>query len=323
MTTLSRLLLSIAALTFAAISPAAAADDYPSKPVRLIVPFSAGGLNDVVGRLVATGLSEKLGQKFVVENRTGAGGVVGSELLANAAPDGYTLGITSIANAVHPALYKLSYPGNKAFAPVAFCASIPNAFAVSLKVPAKTVKEFIALAKSKPGQLQYVSGGAGGSLHLAFELFKDMADIDVLHIPFKGASPAMINLVGGHSDAVIGSVSSVGPHIRSGKVRGLAVTSKQRSAVLPDTPTFTEAGMPEYGGGNWIGISAPAGTPAPIVDKLNKAVAEVLKQPDVLKQLAARGATADTMTPAEFAKHLDDETATWGRVVKSAGIKAE
>jgi tripartite-type tricarboxylate transporter receptor subunit TctC len=321
MKALSRLLLSIAALALAAIGPARAA--YPEKPVRLIVPFSPGGLNDVLGRLIATHLSEKLGQRVIVENRTGAGGVVGSEMLANSAPDGYTLGITSIANALHPALYKLSYDGINAFAPVGFVASIPNAFAVKKDLPVNSVKEFIALAKSKPGQLQYVSGGAGGSLHLAFELFKEMAGIDVLHIPFKGASPAMINLVGGHSDAVIGSVSSVGPHIRSGKVKGLAVTSKQRSPVLPDTPTFTEAGMPEYGGGNWIGVSAPKGTPAAVVDKLNKAIGEVLQMPEVQKVLASRGAAAQAMSPAEFAKFIEAETATWGRVIKARGIKAQ
>ena len=322
MKALRSLLLTIAALALAVPAPAAA-DDYPSKPIRLIVPFSPGGLNDVLGRLMATHLTDKLGKKVVVENRTGAGGVVGSEMLANAAPDGYTVGITSIANALHPALYKLSYPGNKAFAPVGFVASIPNAFAVKLDLPVKTVKEFIALAKSKPGQLQYASGGAGGSLHLAFELFKDMAGIDVLHIPFKGANPAVISVMGGHHDAIIGSMSSIGPHIKSGKIRGLAVTSKQRSPVVPDTPTFAEAGMPQYGGGNWIGISAPAGTPAPVIDKLNKAMAEALKMPEVQKVLASRGATSDTMSPAEFAKFVDSETKTWGDVIRSKGIKAQ
>jgi tripartite-type tricarboxylate transporter receptor subunit TctC len=322
MTRLRRLLLSLAALALIIPGPAAA-DDYPSKPVRLIIPFSPGGLNDVLGRLMATHLSDKLGKKVVVENRTGAGGVVGSEILANATPDGYTLGITSIANALHPSLYKLSYPGNKAFAPVGFVASIPNAFAVKLDLPAKSVKEFIALAKAKPGELQYGSGGAGGSLHLAFELFKDMAGIDVLHIPFKGANPAVISVMGGHTDAIIGSMSSIGPHIKSGKIRGLAVTSKQRSPVVPDTPTFAEAGMPEYGGGNWIGISAPKGTPAPVIDKLNKAMAEVLKMPEVQKVLASRGATSETMSPAEFAKLIDDETATWGKVIKSKGITTQ
>ena len=322
MKTLRSLILSIATLTMVAATPATG-DNYPSKPVRLIVPFSPGGLNDVLGRLMATHLSDKLGKKVVVENRTGAGGVVGSEMLANAAPDGYTLGITSIANALHPGLYKLSYPGNKAFAPVGFVATIPNAFAVKLALPAKSVKEFIALAKSKPGQLQYGSGGAGGSLHLSFELFKDMAGIDVLHIPFKGANPAVISVMGGHTDAIIGSMSSIGPHIKSGKIRGLAVTSKQRSPVVPDTPTFAEAGMPEYGGGNWIGISAPKGTPAAVIEKLNKAMAEVIKMPEVQKVLASRGATSDTMSPAQFAKFIDDETATWGGVIKTKGIKAE
>lgn len=320
MTVSRRLLLSLAAL---ALTTPALADDYPSKPVRLIIPFSAGGLNDVVGRLVADRLSEKLGKRFVAENRTGAGGVVGTELLANSAPDGYTLGITSIANAVHPALYKLSYDPKKAFAPVAFVASVPNVFAVKKDLPVNSVKEFIALAKSKPGELQYASGGAGGSLHLAFELFKDKAGIDVLHIPFKGANPAVIAVMGGHHDAIIGSSSSIGPHVLSGKVKGIAVAAKKRSAMVPDLPTFAEAGLPGFETGNWIGISAPAGTPPAIIEKLNKAIGEVLAMPEVQQALAKRGATVDPMTPAEFAKYIDDETETWGKVIKSKGIKAQ
>jgi len=313
-------LLSLAAL---ALATPALADDYPSKPVRVIIPFSAGGLNDVVGRLVADRLSDKLGKRFVVENRTGAGGVVGTELLANSAPDGYTLGITSIANAVHPALYKLSYDPKKAFAPVAFIASVPNVFAVKKDLPVNSVKEFIALAKSKPGELQYASGGAGGSLHLAFELFKDKAGIDVLHIPFKGANPAVIAVMGGHHDAIIGSSSSIGPHVLSGKIKGMAVAAKKRSAMVPNLPTFAEAGVPGFETGNWIGISAPAGTPPAIVEKLNKAIAEVVKMPEVQQALAKRGATTDVMTPAEFAKFIDDETTTWGNVIKAKGIKAQ
>jgi tripartite-type tricarboxylate transporter receptor subunit TctC len=322
MTMLARLL-SIAALISAAISPAAAADEYPTKPVRLIIPFAAGGLNDVIGRLVADRLSEKLGKRFIAENRTGAGGVVGTELLANAAPDGYTLGITSIANAVHPALYKLSYDPKKAFAPVAFVASVPNVFAVKKDLPVNSVQEFIALAKAKPGQLQYASGGAGGSLHLAFELFKDKTGIDVLHIPFKGANPAVIAVMGGHHDAIMGSTSSIGPHILSGKVKGMAVSAKKRSQMLPDLPTFAEAGVAGFETGNWIGVSAPAGTPPAIIAKVNKAIAEILELPDVQKQLASRGAAGDAMTPAEFAKYVDSETETWGQVIKARGIKAE
>jgi tripartite-type tricarboxylate transporter receptor subunit TctC len=217
MTAPRSLLMVLAAVMLAASVPARA-DDYPSKPVRVIVPFAAGGLNDVVGRLIADKLSEKLGKRFLAENRTGAGGVVGTEMLAQAAPDGYTLGITSIANAVHPALYKLSYDPKTAFAPVAIIASVPNVFAVKKDLPVNSVKEFIALAKSKPGQLQYASGGVGGSLHLGFELFKDKAGIDVLHVPFKGANPAVVNVMCAHSYAVICSAFSVGRHIFSGKV---------------------------------------------------------------------------------------------------------
>jgi tripartite-type tricarboxylate transporter receptor subunit TctC len=322
MTTFRKLILPIAALALLAAAPAAA-DDYPTKPVRVIIPFSPGGVNDVVGRLVATYLSERLGKRFVPENRTGAGGVVGSEMLAQARPDGYTLGIMSIANAVHPWLYKLSYPGNKAFAPVAFVASVPNVFAVYPKLPVNSVKEFIALAKQKPGDLHYASGGVGGSLHLAFELFKEKAGIDVLHVPFKGASPAAINVIGGHSQAIIGSTSTIGPHILSGKLKGLAVAAKKRSPMLPNVPTFAEAGFPGYETGNWIGIAAPAGTPEPIIAKLNEEIGKILKVAEVEKQLAARGASPEAMSPAEFGKYMDDETETWGRVIKARGIKPQ
>lgn len=322
MTATRSLFIILAAGVLVASGPVQA-DDYPSKPVRVIVPFAAGGLNDVVGRLIADKLSEKLGKRFLAENRTGAGGVIGTEILAQAAPDGYTLGITSIANAVHPALYKLSYDPKTAFAPVAIIASVPNVFAVKKDLPVNSVKEFIALAKSKPGQLQYASGGVGGSLHLGFELFKDKAGIDVLHVPFKGANPAVVNVMGGHSDAIIGSTSSVGPHIISGKVKGIAVSAKKRSEMLPDLPTFAEAGLPGFETGNWIGLSAPAGTPPAVIEKLNKAIASILEMPDVKKQLEARGATGDAMTPAEFAKFIDDETRVWSGLVKARGIKAE
>jgi len=321
MTALRSLLIVLAAIML--VAAPVRADDYPSKPGRVIIPFSAGGLNDILGRLIADQLSEKLGKRFVAENRTGAGGVVATEMLAQAPPDGYTLGITSIANAVHPALYKLSYDPKTAFAPVAFIASVPNAFAVKRELPANSVKEFIALAKTRPGQLQYASGGVGGSLHLAFELFKDKAGIDVLHVPFKGANPAVINVMGGHSDAIIGSTSTIGPHVLSGKVKGLAVSSKQRNKMLPDIPTFAEAGFPGFETGNWIGLSAPAGTPPAVIDKLNRTIAAILEMPEVKKQIEARGATAEIMTPAEFAKYVDDETNLWSGIVKARGIKAE
>jgi tripartite-type tricarboxylate transporter receptor subunit TctC len=323
MTTIHRtMVLAVAALLFA-VTSAARADDYPSKPVRVVIPFAPGGINDVVGRLIATHLSERLGKRFIPENRTGAGGVVGSEIVAQSPPDGYTLLIVSIANAVHPSLYKLSYDGNKAFAPISFFASSPNALAVSQNLPVKTVKEFIALAKSKPGEIQYASGGVGGSLHLAMELFKDTVGIDLLHVPFRGAGPAVIDVAGGHTQAIMATVSTLAAHIHSGKVRGLAVTGKERIPILSDLPTFAEAGVPNYDTGNWIGLSAPAGTPEPIIAKLHKEIAEIQKLPDVKKQLDAHGSTAQAMSTAEFAAYINQETERWASVIKAKGIKPQ
>jgi tripartite-type tricarboxylate transporter receptor subunit TctC len=316
------MVLAVAALLFA-VTSAARADDYPSKPVRVVIPFAPGGINDVVGRLIATHLSERLGKRFIPENRTGAGGVVGSEIVAQSPPDGYTLLIVSIANAVHPSLYKLSYDGNKAFAPISFFASSPNALAVSQNLPVKTVKEFIALAKSKPGEIQYASGGVGGSLHLAMELFKDTVGIDLLHVPFRGAGPAVIDVAGGHTQAIMATVSTLAAHIHSGKVRGLAVTGKERIPILSDLPTFAEAGVPNYDTGNWIGLSAPAGTPEPIIAKLHKEIAEIQKLPDVKKQLDAHGSTAQAMSTAEFAAYINQETERWASVIKAKGIKPQ
>jgi tripartite-type tricarboxylate transporter receptor subunit TctC len=322
MTILRNIALTFATLLFAFVSTASA-DDYPTKPVRIVIPFAPGGINDVIGRIIATHLSERLGKRFVPENRTGAGGVVGSEIVAQAPHDGYTLLIVSIANAVHPSLYKLSYPGNKAFAPISFFASSPNALAVSRDLPVNSVKEFIALAKAKPGQIQYASGGVGGSLHLGMELFKDVVGIDLLHVPFRGAGPAIIDVAGGHTNAVIATVSSLAAHIQSGKVKGLAVSSKTRMAILPNVPTFIEAGVPNYESGNWIGLAAPAGTPEPIIAMLHKEIAEIQKLPDVKKQLDAHGSVAADMSTAAFATFINNETEKWGRIIKSRGIKAQ
>jgi tripartite-type tricarboxylate transporter receptor subunit TctC len=319
---LCRTLLLLSALVLAGVAPTHA-DDYPYKPVRIVIPFAPGGINDVVGRLIATHLSERLGKKFIPENRTGAGGVVGSEVVAQAPHDGYTLLIVSIANATHPTLYKLSYDGNKAFAPIAFFASSPNVFAVNHNFPASSLKEFIALAKAKPGEIQYASGGVGGSLHLAMELFKDIAGVDLLHVPFRGAGPAAIDVIGGHTQALIATASTLVSHIQGGKLRGLAISGKQRNPGLPDVPTFAEAGLPAYEGGNWIGLSAPAGTPESIIATLNKEVAEIQKLPDVQKQLSARATATETMSPAEFGRFIDGETAKWGGIIKTRGIKPQ
>lgn len=318
---LRKLVLTVAALLLTSAA-AATAQDYPTKPVRVIVPFAPGGLNDIVARTVATHLSERLGKQFIVENRTGAGGIVGSELVANSPKDGYTLLIVSLAHAVNPWLYKLPYDPHKAFAPISLVVSSPNAFAVHPSLPAKNVKEFIALAKKEPGQIMYASGGVGGSLHLGFELFKLEAGIDVLHVPFRGAGPAVVDTVGGHTKAIIATVTTLAPHVKSGKLRALGISGTKRSPTMPDVPTFTEAGV-SYEAGNWIGLAAPAGTPAAIIDKLNKEISAVQDMPDVQKRFGDEGADVIKMTPAQFGAYMDSEMTKWGRVIKEGNIKAE
>jgi tripartite-type tricarboxylate transporter receptor subunit TctC len=322
MARLHSILLKAAGLMLA-LTTAVAAQDYPSKPVRIIIPFAPGGLNDIIGRVIATHLTERLGKQFIAENRTGAGGVVGTEMAANAPADGHTLTIVSIANALHPALYKLSYDPHKAFDAVAIFATSPNSLAVNPELPAKTVKEFIALAKAKPGDIQYASGGIGGSLHLGMELFKIVAGIDLLHVPFRGAGPASIDVIAGNTKAMMASTSSLTPHIRSGKLRGLAISAQKRVAALPDLPTFIEAGVPQYEGGNWIGIAAPAGTPKEIIALLHKEIAAIQDKPDVKAQMENRGVYIVKMSTPEFGAFMESEIAKWGRVVKERGIKAQ
>jgi tripartite-type tricarboxylate transporter receptor subunit TctC len=322
MARLHSILLKAAGLMLA-LTTAVAAQDYPSKPVRIIIPFAPGGLNDIIGRVIATHLTERLGKQFIPENRTGAGGVVGTEMAANAAADGHTLTIVSIANALQPALYKLSFDPHKAFDAVAIFATSPNSLAVNPELPAKTVKEFIALAKAKPGDIQYASGGIGGSLHLGMELFKIVAGIDLLHVPFRGAGPASIDVIAGNTKAMMASTSSLTPHIRSGKLRGLAISAQKRVAALPDLPTFIEAGVPQYEGGNWIGIAAPAGTPKEIIALLHKEIAAIQDKPDVKAQMENRGVYIVKMSTPEFGAFMESEIAKWGRVVKERGIKAQ
>jgi len=304
-----------------ALTAIAAAQDYPTKPVRVIIPFPPGAINDTVGRLVATQLTNRLGKQFVVDNRAGAGGVVGTELAANAPKDGYTLLVVSLVNTVNPWLYKLSYDPIKAFEPIAIIASSPNIIVINPAVPAKTLQEFIALAKQK--KLQYASGGVGSFMHLGGELFKMASGVDLLHVPFKGGGPAMIDVIGGHTNAAFATVPTATPQVRSGKVRALAVGAARRTAVLPDVPTFAEAGLPGYEVANWVGIVAPAGTPAPIVAKLHREISAILDTPDVRKQLANAGAEIERMSAAEFGAFMVKELAKWGRVVKEGGIKAQ
>ena len=301
----------------------ASAQEFPTKPVRIIVPFAPGGLNDIVGRMIAHHLTERFGRQVIVENRTGAGGVVGTELVANSPKDGHTLLIVSIAHAVNPWLYKLNYDPSKSFVPIAPILSSQNALAVNLDLPVKSLKDLLALAKQQPGKIQYASGGIGGSLHRAMELFKITAGVDLLHVPFRGAGPAVIDVIGGHTKAINATISTLSPHIRGGKLRAIGISGTKRSAVLPDVPTIEEGGVPGYDAGNWIGLAAPAGTPDAIVARLHKEISGMLELPEIQKQIASDGSEIMRMSPAEFATYMDNEMAKWGRVVKTAGIKAQ
>ena len=316
------LLLKTAGLLLA-LTTTAAAQEYPTKPVRLIIPFAPGGLNDTGGRMIATQLSARLGKQVVVENRTGAGGVVGTELVAHAPKDGYTLLIVSLVNTFNPWFYKLSYDPIKSFTPIAFLASSPNVLSVNRELPVTTVKELVALAKEKPGQLQYASGGIGSFMHMGAELFKLMAGVDMLHVPFRGGGPALIDVIGGHTKLAFATVVATKGHARSGKVRALGVGETKRHPLLPEVPTIAEAGVPGYAAANWIGVVAPAGTPAAIVEKLNKEISAALDSPEVQKQFSSEGAEVVRMSSAEFGDFMVKELAKWGRVVKEAGIKAE
>ena len=311
-----------AAVTVLALTPFATAQDYPTKPVRIVVPFPAGAFNDQVGRIIAAELSDRLGKQFIVDNRGGAGGIIGAEIVANAPKDGHTLLIVSLATAVNPWLYTLPFEPVKAFAPISMIVTAPNVVAVYPGLPAQSIKELVALAKQQPGAIQYGSSGIGTFVHLGGELFKMAAGIDMLHVPFKGTAPAMVDLMGGNTKVTFGSTASTMPHLRSGKVRALAVGGRQRSPALPDVPTVTEAGVP-YEAANWIGLVAPAGTPPAIVERLHKEIAEIQNSPKARQQFDAAGAEIARMTIAEFGAFQASELAKWGKVVKEAGIKAQ
>jgi len=306
-------------LTF--VSPAAA--DYPDHPVRLIIPFPPGGSNDVVGRLVAKQLSVKLGQQVFVDNRGGAGGVLGTEAATQAAPDGYTLLIISIAHAVNPALYKLNYDPLKSFTPISILATGPNVLVVNPELPVHDLKELLALAKQKPGEIDYASAGVGSFQHLGGELFKLTAGVNLQHVPYKGGGPAMQDVVAGHVKVIFSSLVQTTPFIKSGQLRPLGTGGSKRNPVLPDVPTIAEAGVPGYESNNWWGIMAPAGLPKPVVDKLYAGIQEALKAPELQEAFAREGAASVTMSADEFAHYIDSEIAKWGRVVKEGHITAQ
>lgn len=301
----------------------AMADTYPNKPVRLIVPYPPGGTTDVIGRLIADGLSERLGQKVFVDNKGGGGGIIGMEIASKADPDGYTLCVGSGSFSIQPALQKLPYDPLKSFTPIARAVSGSIVLVVNSSVPVNSVKELIALAKQKPGELIFVSSGVGGAPHLGIELFKMMAGIDFKIVHFKGGGPAMIDLLGGHSHAAINSIPQALPHIKSGKFRVLGSSGEERSAYLPDVPTIAEAGVPGYEVTQWFGILAPAGTPAPIVERLNKELKSFLSVDEVKKRFMDTGAEVGYLDSSKFNQFIEKELNKWARVVKEANIKIE
>ena len=306
-----------------ALTTAVAAQDYPVKPLRLLIPFPPGGSVDLVGRIVATKLGERLGRQVVVDNRPGAGGIIATELAANSPPDGYTLLALSMAHAINPWIYKINYDPIRAFAPIASLGNGASVLTVHPSVPANSVKELIALAKSKPGQLHFAHAGVGSFVHTSSVLFAMMAGIDVVQVPFKGGAPAMIDVIGGHSHLLLNSLVASMPHIRSGKLKPLGVSDTQRSDLLPDVPTIAEAGVPGYSAANWWGVAAPAGTPPPVIATLHKEITAVLSSDEVRKRFAAEGAVIVQMSTAEFTKFVETELEKWGKVVKEAKIQAE
>ena len=310
-------------LTLPMLAQPAAADDYPSRAIRMIIPFPPGGSNDVVGRIIANQLGERLGKQVFVDNRSGAGGVVGSDLAAKATPDGYTLLIVSIAHAVDPWLYKEPFDPVKDFVPVSIIATGTNVLPVNPTVPVHSVKELLALAKAKPGVLNYASAGIGSFQHLSGELFKLTADVDIQHVPYKGGGPAMLAVIAGEDQVMFSSIVQTVPNIQGGQLRALATGGAQRSPILPDLPTIAEAGIPGYVATNWWGIIAPVGTPQPIIDKLHDTIAELLNSDATKKYLDNEGAAPVHMSSAEFGKFIEAEIAKWGPVVKKAGMKAE
>jgi tripartite-type tricarboxylate transporter receptor subunit TctC len=312
------------ALVLAALASVAAAQGYPARPVRLIIPFPPGGSNDIVGRMIAAQLGDRLGQQVVVDNRGGAGGTIGTELAAKSQADGYTLLLISTAYAFNTSIYrKLPYDPVKSFVPVALLGSGPGVLVVNPGLPVNSVGELIALAKERPGKLNNASAGIGSFQHLASELFRIQAGIQWLHVPYKGGGPAMVDLMGGQADASVGSLIQMLPHIRSGKLKALGTTGAKRSPVLPDVPTVAEAGVPGYEATNWWGFLAPAGTPPAIVERLHQEVAAVQASAETKRRFDTEGAEAREMSPAAFGAFIAAETAKWARVVQEAGISAE
>jgi tripartite-type tricarboxylate transporter receptor subunit TctC len=300
------------------------AQPYPTKPVRLIVPSAPGGGTDITARIVAPKLGEFLGQQVVVENRAGAGTMIGGEAVARAAPDGYTLlmGVSTLA--INPAVYrKVPYDALKDFAPVSQAVSLPNILVVHPSLPVKSVKELIAFSKARPGEIDFASAGVGTNPHLSMELFLFMTGLKMTHVPYKGSGAGLIDLVAGHVPVMTPSIISGLPHVKNGRLRALGVTSAQRAEAVPDVPAIAEAGVPGYEATQWFGLLAPAGTPREIISRLHREFVRVLQSPDIRQRFAADATQPVGSSPEEFAAYIRAETVKWAKVVKAAGIKQQ
>ena len=313
------------ALLFSAFCICAfAQDNYPSRPVRFILPFPPGGGTDILGRVIAERLSASLGQPVVTENRGGAGGNVGAEAAAHSAPDGYTIVLVAPSLAISPSLYsKLNYDPVKDLAPISLVATVPNVMITNPSVEAKNLQEFIALARSRPGAMNYGSGGAGTSNHLAGELFNIVTGTKLVHVPYKGVNLAMQGVLAGEIQLVFIGIPAALPHIKAGKLRALALVAPQRSPALPEVPTVAEAGLKDFEVTTWYGVMAPTGTPRPIITRLNGELVKIMQTPDVKERLAGMATDPLTSTPEEFAAYLKQEIAKWGDVVRKAHLKAD
>jgi tripartite-type tricarboxylate transporter receptor subunit TctC len=324
MTFALRALLALLSLALLAPATPSLAQTYPERPVRVIVPYSPGGPTDIYGRLLAEGLGEALKQPFIMENRPGAGTVVGTDVAAKSTPDGYTLLMMSSTHTVNESLvHNKSYQLMRDFVPIAPVVSSDLVMVVPLSLPVNNVADFIALAKEKPGTLNFASSGQGSNYHMAGELLKAMAGIDIVHVPYRGSGGARTDILAGEVQMMFDSVPTMAQLVLAKQIKALATTGKERSPILPDVPTMSEAGVPGYEASLWIGLMAPAGTPQPIVDKLNTEVNKVLARPDVKEILAKQGAVPMVMTPSEFDAFLRKEIAKWEKVVTSAGLKLD
>ena len=324
-TTRRAVLGAIALAATATLPLGAAAQNYPTKPITIVVPFAAGGTTDILARLVGQHLSTELGQPVVVENKAGAGGNIGAAFAAKAAADGHTLFMGTVGtHAINAALYKkLPYDPIKDFAPLTRVAMVPNLLVAHPSQPFKTVQEMIAYAKANPGKINFGSPGNGASPHLSGELFKSMTKVDMVHVPYKGSAPAVSDLLGGQISIMFDNLPSVIPHVRGGKLRAIAISTAKRSADLPDVPTIAEAGVPGYEATSWFGLFAPAATPAPVLAKISTALGKVLANAEVKKKIDDQGGEPANETPAQFADFIQKESLKWGKVVKESGASLD